>query len=90
MVNDEETLRVKGSTSATSLGSAIAQRIYEGKKVSLRSIGAAAGNQANKAIAIASGLVAPRGHVLYVQIGFTDVEMPDGVVTAMIHKLRVE
>lgn len=88
MVDDGEILRVKGSTSATSLAATIAHGIYDGKKMSLRAIGAAAVNQAIKAVAIAQGYVATKGHDLSMRAGFDDVEMPDGVVTAIILKLR--
>lgn len=88
MVDDTEILRVKGSTSATSLAATIAHGVYAGKKMSLRAIGAAAVNQAIKAVAIAQGYVAARGHNLSMKAGFDDVEMPDGVVTAVILKLR--
>ena len=88
MDDNEEILRVSGSTDATALGSTVAHGIYEGKKQSLRAIGAAANNQAIKAIAIASGYAAARGYDLWVKIGFADVEMPDGTVTAMILKVK--
>lgn len=88
MDDNEEILRVKGSTDATALGATIAHGVYEGKKQSLRAIGAAANNQADKAIAIASGYVAAKGYDLWVKVGFADVVMPDGTVTALIHKIR--
>lgn len=88
MAEQEEILRVKGSTSATSLAATIAHGIYAGKKISLRAIGAAAVNQAIKAVAIAQGYVAQKGYELSMKAGFDDVTMPDGVVTAVILKLR--
>lgn len=88
---EETLLRVKGSSSATSLASVIAHGIYDGnKKISLRAIGAAAVNQAMKAVAIAQSYVGAKGMRIMVYPGFTDVEMDDGTVTAMVFKLRVE
>jgi stage V sporulation protein S len=88
MDDNEEILRVSGSTDATALGATVAHGVYEGKKQSLRAIGAAANNQAIKAVAIASGYAAAKGHDLWVKVGFADVTMSDGVVTAMILKVR--
>lgn len=85
--NDEAVLWVKGSTSAPDLASTIAHKVYEGHKVILRAIGAAAVNQTCKAVAIASGMAAPRGFVLSMRPGFTDVDMPDGTVTAMVFRI---
>lgn len=87
---EETILRVKGSSSATALASAIAHGVYDGKNISLRAIGAAAVNQAMKAVAIAQHHVGPRALVLYVRPGFTDVTMTDAVVTAMVFKIKAE
>lgn len=87
MADDEKVLRVKGNSSATALASAISYGIYEGKAVVLRAIGAAAVNQAVKAVAIAQSYVGARGLTLVMRPGFTDVEMPDGVVTAMLFRV---
>lgn len=84
---EEEVLRVKGSSPAAALASAISYGVYDGQTVTLRAIGAAAVNQAVKAIAIAQGYVAPRGLVLYTRPGFTDVNMKDGVVTAIVFRV---
>lgn len=83
-------LRVKGSSAATSLASVIAHGIYDKKQMSLRAIGAAAVNQAMKAVAIAQSYVGARGVRILVIPGFTDVEMEDGTVTALVFKIRTE
>ena len=80
----EAVLRVKSSSNAGSLASAIAYAVYDGKKVSLRAIGAGAVNQAVKSVAIAQGFVGPRGYVLSMRPGFTTVVMPDREVSAII------
>ena len=80
----EDVLRVKGSSNANSLASAISHAVYDGKKVVLRAVGAGAVNQAVKAIAIASGFCAQRGVSLSFRPGFTTVVMPvKGEVTAI-------
>jgi stage V sporulation protein S len=80
----EDVLRVKGSSNANSLASAISHAVYDGKKVTLRAIGAAAVNQAVKACAIAGGFCAQRGTTLSFRPGFTTVDLPGkGEVTAI-------
>lgn len=87
---EETLLRVSGSTDVASLASVIAHGVYDGKKTSLRAIGAAAVNQAVKAIAIAQSHVGAKGMRILVIPGFTDVPMDDGTVTAIVFKIRVE
>lgn len=84
---EETVLWVKGSSSPTALASTIAHGIYDGKKVSLRAIGAGAVNQSVKAVAIAQSYVGARGFVLAMRPGFTDVDMPEGTVTAIVLKI---
>lgn len=87
--NDEALLKVKSSSSAPNLASAIANNIYAGKTVVLRAIGAGAVNQAMKAIAIAQSFVGPRGKVLSCRPGFTTVKMADGDISAMTLRILV-
>lgn len=89
MASEEAILRVKGTASVPSLASAISHAVYDGKTVILRAIGAAAISQAIKAVAVARGYVAPRGIDLMIIPGFTDVEMPDGTVTAITLRIVV-
>jgi stage V sporulation protein S len=84
MAENEKLLKVKGSTSAPSLAATIAHGIYDGNDIVLRAIGAAAVNQAVKAVAIAQSYVGLKGKILHMRPGFTDIEMPDGTVTGMI------
>lgn len=82
----EEFLRVGGGTSASDLAGAIAAAVLEGnagQPVKLRAVGAAAVNQAVKAIAIARGITAPRGVDLTVRPGFQNIESRDGRITAI-------
>lgn len=83
-------LRVKGSTSSISLASTIAHSVYNSEPVSIRAIGAAAVNQAMKAVAIAQSYVGAKGLRLLVIPGFADVEMDDGIVTALTFKIVVD
>jgi len=81
---EEKFLRVSASSNAQSVGSAIAHAIYEKPQVYLRAVGASAVNQAVKAIAIASGYVAPRGMTLSCRPGFATVDSRDGQISAIV------
>jgi stage V sporulation protein S len=90
VASNEAVLRVKSSSSAASLASAISHAVYDGKRVTLRAIGAGAVNQAVKAIAIANSFVAPRGIVLDCRPGFTTVNTPDaGEISALLLRILV-
>jgi stage V sporulation protein S len=80
---EPEVLFVSTSTHVPSLGSAVAHAVYEQRPVQLRAIGAGSVSQAAKAIGVASKFVAERGDELFVKIGFTNVQMPDKMVTAI-------
>jgi len=81
---EEKFLRVGAGSNAQSVGSAIAHALYEKPEVRLRAVGASAVNQAVKAIAIASGYVAPRGMNLSCRPGFTTVDSRDGQISAIV------
>jgi stage V sporulation protein S len=88
--SNEVILRVKSSSSAASVASAVSHAVYDGKRVTLRAIGAGAVNQAVKAIAIANSFVAPRGIVLDTRPGFTTVNTPDaGEISAILLRILV-
>lgn len=87
-INSTETiLKVRNSSNANSLASAISHGIYDGKTVYLRAIGAGAVNQSVKAMAIAQSFVAQKGISLTFRPGFTNVEVADGTITAMLFKV---
>lgn len=77
-------LRVKNTSTPQSVASALSHAIYDGKKVTLRAIGAGAVNQAVKACAIARGFVAPRGIDLAFVAGFDTVTMADNTEVSAI------
>lgn len=84
----EQILRVKNTSPASSLASAISYAVYDGKTVTLRAIGAGAVNQSMKAIAIARSFVASRGIDLSCRPGFTTVTMKDGAeISAMTFRV---
>lgn len=87
---EEKLLKVKGSSSAPSLAAVVAHGIYNGEKLCLRAIGAAAVNQAMKAVAIAQSYVGAKGMRILVIPGFTDVQLNDDTVTALVFRIRVE
>jgi stage V sporulation protein S len=83
-------LRVSSGTDAIKLGSTIAHSVYANEPVSMRAIGPGPVNQAMKAVAIAQSYVGAKGHRLSVIPGFTDVEMDDGIVTALTFRIVVD
>jgi stage V sporulation protein S len=87
---EEPFLRVGGGSNPQSVASAIAHAIYDNRAVKLRAVGAAAVNQAVKAIAIARGYVAPRGLDLTCKPGFTTIESRDGEISALIFAITAQ
>lgn len=87
--HNEVLLKVKSSSSASSLAAAIANNVYSNMDITLRAIGAAAVNQSMKALAIAQSYVGPRGYVLSCRPGFATVVMDDGEISALIFKVIV-
>lgn len=85
---DEAFLRVSASSNPQSVASAIAHAIYDKGEVKLRAVGAGAVNQAVKAMAIASGYVAPRGMRIYNIPGFTTIESRDGEISAIVFSIH--
>lgn len=79
----EVQIRVGSATPVAQLGSAIANRIYEGNTVVLLMIGAAAIAQAVKAIAVANGFTGmpPNRISLSAKPAFEDITGTDGTVT---------
>lgn len=92
MADNVQLLKVASSSNPASVGGAIAKYFNEGRSVHLIAVGAGAINQMNKAIAIASGYLAPAGHRIAVVIGFTNTTVTDefGVEkqkTALLHQI---
>jgi stage V sporulation protein S len=80
----EVELRVAGRTPTAELASAISHAIYDGKKVTLRAIGAGAVNQAVKGIVVAQGYAAQRGLQLVNRPGFVTIPMDGEDRTAIV------
>lgn len=90
MAGNEVIFRVGSASPASSLAAAISHAVYDGKKTTLRAIGAGAVNQAVKAIAIAQSYVGQRGLVLSCRPGFATVKMKDGDVSAIVLRVHAE
>jgi len=89
--HNEVLLKVKSASSAANLAAAIANNVYDNNEIVLRAIGAAAVNQAVKAVAIAQSYVGPRGMILSMRPGFATVKMPDAEeISAMTFKIIVD
>jgi stage V sporulation protein S len=78
MADQEDVIKVSGSSNPASIGSVLARAIVAGQTPKMRAIGASAVNQASKACAIARGFVAPRGLDLTFIIGFDDIQGDSG------------
>jgi len=78
MTEDENLVKVSGSSNPQSVASIVARAVVAGKAPKMRAIGASAVNQATKSAAIARGFVAPRGIDLLFLIGFDDVPGENG------------
>lgn len=79
----KETLRVKSTSDVKKVAGAIAEMIREGKEVEVQVIGAAAVNQAVKAIIVARGFVSINGFDLFTVPAFTEVEIDGEKRTAV-------
>ena len=78
-------LKVAADSNPSSVAGAIAKNIQERKHVELVGIGAGAINQLNKAVAIASGYVAPNGYSIASKVAWTNVEMNGETKSAIKH-----
>ena len=78
MAEQEDVIKVSGSSNPSSVGSILARAIVAGQAPKMRAIGASAVNQASKACAIARGFVAPRGIDVSFIVAFDDVEGDSG------------
>ena len=68
--NREESIKVAARSDTKALAKTVASALNDSDRVKMRAIGAAAVNQAMKAIAIARGYVAQRGQDLVCRPGF--------------------
>jgi len=84
---EDRILRVKGSSAPSSLASAISHGVYDGQNVVMRAIGAAAVNQAIKAVAIARSFVASRGIDLHCIPAFHTVDVNGEEMSAIVIKV---
>lgn len=75
---EDQTFRVKSTTSPPELGSAIAHAINKGSEVTLKAVGAGAVNQAVKSIPIAQSFVISFGIELVQQISFFNGRAREG------------
>ena len=83
-------LKVSSKSSANSVAGALAAAIREAGASEIQAIGAGAVNQAVKAIAIASGFVAPLGITIYAQPVFEEIKIGEEERTAIRFKITSE
>ena len=78
-----EVLKVSTKSNPNSVAGALAAIIKEKNVVEIQAVGAGAINQAVKAIAIARGVVAPRGKDIVCIPAFTDIQIDGESRTAI-------
>lgn len=78
-----EMIRVSSSSQPSKVAGALTSLLREHQEVQIQVIGAAALNQAMKAIAIARGYLAPGGNEIYCIPSFYDLTIDDQVVTSL-------
>ncbi len=78
-----EPLKVSAKSSPKAVAGALAAAIKEHKKAEILAVGAAAVNQAIKAVAIARGFLAPSGIDLAVIPAFSNVEINGNLRTSI-------
>lgn len=83
-----EMIRVSSSSQPSKVAGALTSLLREHKSVQIQVIGAAALNQAMKAIAIARGYIAPGGYEIYCIPSFYDLTIDDQIITSL--RLNVE
>jgi stage V sporulation protein S len=81
-----ELIKVRGDSNVKEVAGSIARSLEHSDSSEVRAVGASAVSQAAKAVAIARGLIAPRGKDLWTKIGFTNVENAsgDGTISAVV------
>lgn len=83
-----ELLKVASTSNPSATAGALANTIRENGKAELQAIGPKAVNQMIKAIAIARGYMAPSGVDLVFIPSFVDVQIDDGMKTALRLKVK--
>ena len=79
--------KVSSKSSANSVAGALAAAIRDEAQAEIQAIGAGAVNQSVKAIAIASGFLAPTGVTLYAQPSFEEISIDGEERTAIRFKV---
>ncbi len=80
-------LKVSSKSSANSVAGALAAAIRDDGAAEIQAIGAGAVNQSVKAIAIASGFLAPTGVTIFAQPNFEEIEIDGEERTAIRFKI---
>lgn len=78
-----EVLKVSSKSNPNKVAGALANLLKENPRICMQAVGAAAINQAVKAIAIARGFVAPSGIDIICVPAFVDIEIQNEKRTAM-------
>jgi stage V sporulation protein S len=86
-----ELIKVRGDSNVKEVAGSIARSLDHADEAEVRAVGASAVSQAAKSVAIARGLIAPRGKDLWTKIGFTNVDNAngDGTISAVVFYVEV-
>ena len=89
--HDDDVIRVSSGSDVQGVAGSIANSFRDKNEITIRVVGAAAVNQAVKAIAIARGYVAPTGRDVVCRIGFTNVQGRDSgsQISAIVFRLNL-
>ena len=89
MKADKFVIKVAGKSSVPSVSGSIIKSVEEGKAVELHSIGASAISQCVKAMTSARGILATKGHDLYIKPGFDEIRESEEERTVMVAHLVI-
>lgn len=87
-MNERTKYKVAANTDPGKLAGAIAEAVRNEENVQLLSVGAGAVNQAVKSVAVANGMLAPRGEALVIAPAFRDFDLEGEERTAMLLTLK--
>lgn len=89
--DNDDVIRVSSGSDVQAVAGSIAHSFKDKNEIVMRVVGAAAVNQAVKAIAIARGYVAPTGRDMVCRIGFTNVQGRDSgsQISAIVFRLTL-
>lgn len=90
MDSKRKVIKVSSKSPVPQLCGSIVVSVEENCNVEVRAVGASAVNQMYKAIASARGILATKGHDLYIKPGFDEIKEADTERTVMVAYLVIQ